>query len=553
MSDDQPTDPGPIPPPPGAVPPPPPPPMPPPMAYEPALEPSATTVKRGFAGRLGAGVVGLAVLGGGLAYAVSQSGDGGGGSTPEAAAQSLFDAIADEDVLGLLDVLPAGERRAFQGPLESMADELGRLGVVGDDLDLGAVRGLDLEFEDLTFETEELADGIASVRLTGGTAIASVDPGDLPIGDELREVVEEFSGEPIEIDPVDEERETIEPGEGDFELVAIEEDGTWRVSLFYSIAEAARRSEGLEAPDFGAGIDAAGEDSPEAAVEALLRTAIEERDLAGALALLPPDEMAALHDYAPLFLDDAQSALDQETEDLEVSIADLELEAEEDGSAAAVTIAGFSVDANMGGDEFSATYDGECFTFEGPDGESQEQCTDDPSDLGPLAGVLRLDGAQLGGLSAVEVDGEWYVSPTRTMLDSVVGVLRAFDDDALSSLPEMLGGFFGMSEAFFEESAFSEVGEAIEESDLPSIDEIDEPQSPTTTADGVLDPPSIDVMIAMLQDVQGYSPEQADCTATEVFAAGFTDDQLSRLQTGEIPEEVSEELFDIIDACQSAG
>lgn len=238
MSDDQSTPAGSIPPPPGAVPPPPgavPPPvaapMPPaPRADEPMPAPTGVMVKRGVVGRLGAGIVGMVVLGGGLAYAVSQSGTGGGASSPEGAAQELFDAVAAEDVLGVLDLLPSGERRAFQGSLESMADELARLGVVGDDLDLGAVDGLDLEFDDLTFESNELAEGISSVRLTGGTAITSVEPDDLPIGDQLREVIEDVTGEPLEIEPVEEERHTIEPGDGDFEVVAVEEDGTWRWS-----------------------------------------------------------------------------------------------------------------------------------------------------------------------------------------------------------------------------------------------------------------------------------------------------------------------------------
>lgn len=569
MSDDQSTSPGSIPPPPGAVPPPPPPPAPPaavppappappmppaPLAYEPMPETTAT-VKRGVAGRLGAGIVGLVVLGGGLAYAVAQSGSGGGASSPEAAAQELFDAIAAEDVLGVLDVLPSGERRAFQGPLESMVDELGRLGVVGDDLDLGAVGGLDLEFEDLTFETEELGDGISSVRLSGGTAISSVKPGELPIGDELREVIEDVTGEPVEIEAVDEERDTIEPGEGDFEMVAIEEDGTWRISLFYSIAEAARKSAGLDAPDFGAGIEAAGADSPEAAVEALLRAAAEEQDLAAVIALLPPDEMAALQDYAPLFLGEAQAGLDEAAADFDAEITDIELETTEDGDTASVVVAGFAVDATVDGDDMSVSFDGDCLSYEGPDGESEEQCTDDLTDLGPLGGILDLENAAVAGISTVQVDGEWYVSPTRTVLDSVVGLLESLEDDAISKLPLLIEGFFGMSEDFFEESAFSEVGEAID--DLPEELEVDaddpdleEPVTETTLA---LEAPSIDVMTRMLVDVQGYTDEEASCTATQVFAAGFTDEQLSLLQAGEIPDEVADQLFDIIDSCLATG
>ncbi len=529
-----------------------------PPAFEPMPEPmpesSPVIVKRGFAGRLGAGLVGLVVLGGGLAYAVSQAGAGGGASSPEGAAQELFDAIAAEDLLGALDVLPSGERRAFQGSLESMADELGRLGVVGDDLDLGAVGGLDLEFEDLTFESNELGDGIASVRLTGGTAITSVKPDELPIGDQLRDVIDDITGEPLEIEPVEEERDTLEPGDGDFEVVAVEEDGTWRISLFYSIAEAARRSAGLDAPDFGAGIAPAGADSPEAAVEALVRAAAEEQDLARVVALLPPDEMGALQDYAPLFLDDAQSAIDAETESLEVEITDLSLDAEEDGDTASVVVAGFAVDASFDGEAVSASFDGECVTVEGPDGEVEEQCTGDLGDLGPLADVLNLDDAAVAGVSTVEVDGRWYVSPTRTMLDSVVGLLASLDDDAISKLPMMGGGLFGMSEALFDESSFGVVDDVVdgmsEDVDLDGLDDLDEAVATTSLP---FQPPSVEMITRMLVDVLGYTEAQSTCIAPKVFAAGLTDEQLSNLQSGELPSEILEQVLDIVDGCLAAG
>jgi hypothetical protein len=565
MSDDQPTGPESIPPPPGAVPPtaspvppPPPPPaaappMPPPPPPLPAYQPApatTTTVKRGFAGRVGAGVVGLAVLGGGLAYAVSQAGGAGGASSPEAAAQALFDAVAAEDVIGVLDLLPDGERRAVQDPIESMADELVRLGVVGDDLDLSAVGGLDLEFEDLQFETEQLAEGIAVVRLTGGTAVVSVEPGELPIGDDLNALIEDVTGEPIEIDPIDDVRTTIEPGEGDFEVVAVEEDGTWRISLFYSVAEAARQGAGLEAPDFGAGVEAVGAESPEAAVEALVRAAAEEQDLEAVIALLPPDEMAALQDYAPLFLDDAQREIDEASDDLEVVVSDLQLDATEDGDTASVAVSGFSVDASMDGEDVSLTFDGECVTFEGPEGEVEEQCAGDLEDLGVLGEVLRFEDGQVAGVRTVQVGGRWYVSPTRTLLDSVVVVLGGLDDDVLSSWPDLLDDGFGFSEEMFEDSGLGEieelddVGEALDRPD--GSDEV-EVGSPTTTA--LLEPPSIEGLTAMLLGEQGFTADEASCIASAVYGAGYPDELLSTLQTGELPDEVYDEVNGFVTTC----
>ena len=72
--------------------------------------------------------------------------------------------------------------------------------------------------------------------------------------------------------------------------------------------------------------------------------------------------------------------------------------------------------------------------------------------------------------------------------------------------------------------------------------------TPTKTP-SQLDPPSIDVLIAMLVNDQGFTDEEASCIAGDIYAAEFSDEVLSALQTGEIPAEVSAEISDIVDAC----
>src|SRR5205085_4886321 len=92
-------------------------------------------------------------------------------------------------------------------------------------------------------------------------------------------------------------------------LVAINNGDGWYLSAAFTIAEQARESSGAPAPDPSAAVQPRGAESPEAAVRQLL-------DDVGALNLehmigdLPPDEMAALDLYAPLFLKEAQSSLD---------------------------------------------------------------------------------------------------------------------------------------------------------------------------------------------------------------------------------------------------
>ena len=76
--------------------------------------------------------------------------------------------------------------------------------------------------------------------------------------------------------------------------------------------------------------------------------------------LLPPDEMAPLYDYAPLFLDDAQAEIDEMGAEMSV---DVELsEVSRDGDVARVRMDGYSMSATYEDGSFEMVYDGECVT-----------------------------------------------------------------------------------------------------------------------------------------------------------------------------------------------
>ena len=86
----------------------------------------------------------LALLAGGVFGAVFLAGEDAG--TPEAAVQRLLDAVAREDVLGVLAALPPSERDPLQDNLPEMANQLKRLGILSDDFSLTKVKGVDLNF-----------------------------------------------------------------------------------------------------------------------------------------------------------------------------------------------------------------------------------------------------------------------------------------------------------------------------------------------------------------------------------------------------------------------
>lgn len=410
-----------------------------------------------------AAVVGVLGVTGGVVFAATQIvGDDG---SPEEAAERLFEAIADEDVLGVLEALPSGERDAVRDPLVDLSDELVRLEVLADDLDLRSISGLDVEFDGLAFSSRELGDGLAEVTIDEGTARSRVDPAEIPLGD----FVTDLAGPALrEADVLSEEQDVEE----DVFLIAVQDGGRWRISLWYTLAEQARREAGLPRPDLDDRLEPAGAESPEAAVEELLRAAADF-DLRRVLELLPPDEARALHDYAPLFLDDAELALGDARRGVDVEITELEVEAQVDGDRALVQVREFGFRADVPSEDVFVEYADGCLSLD-IEGTLQEVCPGrSPEDvLGSLFGSafggipaffdeiepppLDLERPELGFV-VVREGGEWYVSPTRTLVENVTAFLRPFERADLDTIVEYVQELFLSFEEFGEEFEESEV------------------------------------------------------------------------------------------------
>ncbi len=99
----------------------------------------------------------------------------------------------------------------------------------------------------------------------------------------------------------------------DWKLATVKRDGRWYLSAFYSIAENARDG-GADIPDQA--LAAPGADTPDGAVQAIF-DAVDDLDLEALIAALNPNEAEALQRYAPMFIDEAQRALD----DLDAKVA----------------------------------------------------------------------------------------------------------------------------------------------------------------------------------------------------------------------------------------
>ena len=383
------------------------------------------------------------VAAGVFAYASLSGGDAGAAS-PEAAVQAFFDAAAAEDIIGVLNTMPEGERRHMVPFIQDMVKEFSRLEMLSGEADPNKVAGVDLEFTDLTFRVKDLSPKVAAVTVTGGTANGSYDLADLPLGIGLLDLA--FDGE----QPRGTDRDSGDVGDSDLpELVTIKDGSGWHVSLWYSVAEAARKDAGLRRPPFGEGIPAKGADSPEAAVEAMF-AAVADLDVRRLIELTPPDEAAALHDYAPLFIDDVEQAVDEliADSDLSIEVRPLGLKVTEASGYRLVSMTGFegSVDST----DLNATFSFQDNCLEAEiNGEQQNFCSEDLAeelDVGPLAGLFERLALNPTGIATVEVGGQWYISPTRTMTSAMLSVLTALEPGDIEDMVNLLES--GVSEVF---------------------------------------------------------------------------------------------------------
>ena len=436
-------------------------------ASAPATDPGYPVVEtqapeRRNPGRMAALWVGIAALLGASLFAVANLTSSDGPSSPEAAVNKLFEAASNEDVVGALEALPPSERDAMKDDLLGILGELSRLDILAKDFDPANVSGVDLEVTDLELSTEELGDGVSTVHVTGGKTSSSVTPSELPLG----KFVKDFMDEDLPDKPEKETTVIGEDGEEPFDLVTIKEDGAWYVSIWYSVAEAARKDSGKAVPKFGEGLKAAGESSPEDAVRALIEAG-SKLDLKAVIALLPPDEARALHDYAPLFLDDVEEGAAGIRQEYKVTLDTLETSADTDGDVATVTIdkLGLSVEGPDMQLKFSS--DGKCSSIT-TDGEEQKFCAEDMQEqlgIPNIAGIFSGAGLGVSKLVTVKRDGEWYVSPTRSILkpihDGLANVKESQLDDLRDFIEGMMnGGLFGMG--MDQSASLSAVGQPIE-------------------------------------------------------------------------------------------
>jgi hypothetical protein len=386
-----------------------------------------------------AAVVAVAALGAGAFAVVNVGGSSSGSDSPDAAVRKLLDAASHEDVLGALDTLPPGERESFKQPLVDLVAQLKRLNILSPDAKLDAVKGAQVGFADVKTASNNVGDGqkVVSVSITGGKVTLGFDPAQIPLGDFLVQKV--LKGKRPQGD-AGSTTHTI-TGDENIKIATVKVDGSWYVSLWYTVAELARTDAGLPAPDFGHGIADNGAASPEAAVQELAKAAAN-LDVRRLIELTPPSEAQVLHDYGSLFVPKAEQAVAdlKGKNNFTIDPPVLDVAAIGSGDRRTVAIKSATVKGTLNGDPFNVSFTGSCYDLQLPKQDEQKGCTTDTNadsalnklGLGSLKSLT--DGGAKSGIVVVQEDGKWYVSPTGTLTDPIINVLKSLDQAKLSQL-----------------------------------------------------------------------------------------------------------------------
>ncbi|TCP50845.1 hypothetical protein EV191_107109 [Tamaricihabitans halophyticus] len=381
-------------------------------------------------------IVAVVVAAGGITAGIwalnSSNNVAAGAANPTEAATNLVNSVGNGDVAGMLTSLTPGEAELANDMMNDTVDELKRLEVLSDQADPSNVSGIELKSENLKFDEsaeEKVNDRVTITKLVDGKLTVSADLSQIPLAEGF---MQQVAPEGL---PTGQQTQTIDIGQqvrssGEpIRIATVQTDDEWHPSLFYTVADYALTEQGMSWPKDQ--IAPKGADSPEQAVEEVVKAA-GSADVQRIIELLPPDEMAVLHDVGPLLLD----AIGSGPAGPQLDVNALETSTEEVTGGTKVIVTSF--DGTVNGQQIQARHAGDCIEINMP-GQQGKMCGDDlaaeiqqdetlppqvADTLSQVFGKLMSEGM---GVVTTEVDGKHYLSPMRSMGESVLTLLRAFE------------------------------------------------------------------------------------------------------------------------------
>ncbi|MDT4956285.1 MAG: hypothetical protein QOD31_84 [Pseudonocardiales bacterium] len=392
-----------------------------------------------------AAVVVALAAGGVTTYIAMSDSNSNGASSPRDAVQSIVTDLNKSDLIGVLDDLAPGERRALANPALEEIKQLKRLKVLLPNADPNNVSGVKFHVQGLTFadKTVPINDRVQVVQLTGGTLDVSSDAAKIPFTREFLDAAFPHGlptggnqTQHIDIAQVMRDSNNNQP----IRIATQKVGGNWYPSIFYTIADSAA---GKEVPTAADSIPAAGGTSPQDAVTKMVN-ALLQSDYTGAIKLLSPDEFAVMHDYGGLLLQGAGGGTPSGStlKDLQVKTAQVS------GGVTRVTLS--SVTVVTGADETTVKVDGSCVDVTAK-GQQKRMCASDfvtqivsflegfgvsahvtPAQQQSLEDLLT--GFTKVGVDTTQSDGKWYLNPARSVFDVTSSVLSGLQDNDLLEL-----------------------------------------------------------------------------------------------------------------------
>jgi len=420
--------------------------VPPPTQWQPPAQPPAPPYAPVGGNGGGGAAVGKIVAVVGLVVALIAAGfvswhffwPRGGAGSPEDAAENLVLAAAEQDAVGMLDMMSPAEVEGIDDVYAAARDRAEDEDLVEGD---AVTDALDVELTDLEWEVDELGDDLAVVTLVDGRYDVSWDPDELP---ERLDFLADASEEESESGDLEELFDGEEPS-----VTTVKIGGRWFVTLFGTVAHYAYEAGEEEADYDGFSLDEpdweladedvepiTGED-PEEVIENLVE-AVNSGDPEELLANFPEDLVKPLRPYVPVVEDLKDEGNWAEGEiGLSVDATDLDLETEDldDGKVKVVinegTFSGTAWEDGYDSDSGSVEIDGDCVeVYE--DGEYEDGgCISDE----PYADDLGVDEIFF---VVTEVDGGYQLDPTATLVEYAGLAIDNFSDDMVDDIIDAL-------------------------------------------------------------------------------------------------------------------
>ena len=366
-----------------------------------------------------------------------------GAPNPTAAAMNLVSTLGKGDIAGLATTLVPAEANFVRDQLNDTVNELKRLQVLNSDAKPEDVAGVEITTKDLKFDdanAERVNDHVTITKLVGGTVTVNTDFSKIPLTKQFLEAAHlDVSDKAPKTQTIDIAKEIQEENHGEpVRIATVNVGGQWYPSVLYTVADYALQDAHESWPKQG--IAAQGAASPNEAVQQFAQAAVD-RDVAKMIALLPPDELGALHDAGPVLVDKLGPA-----RPTGAKIATLETDSSEVTGGTKVTLRKLTVQA-PDGETYSIERQGDCFQLTG-EGQSKKMCVDDltsqisGSSMPPqVQGALQhlVGGLLKNGIGVVttQVDGKWYFSPFRSFGELELTALRSLTPDDVLALLEM--------------------------------------------------------------------------------------------------------------------